>query len=516
MLTQFDYPGILDLYRNSSEDVTRPAFFEDLNLIQIIDKISFEWGEQLETYFYFPANEASEEYRRRVYKDIKGLGLYSAFKGFAERMTGAEKAAQNRTDCVQPLQKAAWNIYCAVEYTESVCDLKDALMAQRAGICSEGVGKLADLLAEYTSAEEFIKLKQESEKLMDRMSSYRVRMTYENNRVVVESFESSGETAEYEQFLRFFNTEKIKDFINPFDHTIEHAMLERSVLSRFVKKEPEFFTEVENFEKQYPEYILPELSKMKNEVQFYLSFCKFQMKMEEKGLTFCFPTSDNEKQVNASGLYDLALACANMDRTLSNDGDYVVPNDFYLEDNENFFVLTGPNQGGKTTFARSLGQLVYFTKMGLAAPAQSANIHYYNDLLTHFSVEESVETGRGKLKEELIRLSPMMEEKYVNSFVIINELFTTAASYDACIMGKNVLRHFIKQKCHGIYVTHLHDLCNADESVTGICAMLDAEGKQNYKVSRENIEYADCAKNQVNKHRLGYEQLKERLSVKNH
>lgn len=516
MLTKFDYPGILDLERNSSEDVARPAFFEDLNLIQIIDKISYEWGEQLETYFYFPANEASEEYRRRVYRDIKGLGLYPAFMSFVERMNNAERAAQNRVDCVQPLQKAAWNICCAVEYTEGVCDLKNALSGVRADMCSEGVGKLSDLLTEYTSTEEFSNLMVEARQMLYRMSSYRVRMTYENNRVVVESFESDGAQADYEQFLRFFNTEKIKDFINPFDHTIEHAMLERSVLSRFVKNEPEFFTEVEKFEKQYPEYILPELSKVKNEVQFYLSFCKFQMKLEEKGLDFCFPTSDASKQVNAVGLYDLALACANMERTFSDDGDYVVPNDFYLAENENFFVLTGPNQGGKTTFARSLGQLVYFTKMGLAAPAQSANIHYYYDLLTHFSVEESVETGRGKLKEELIRLSPMMEEKYINSFVIINELFTTAASYDACIMGKNVLKHFIKQKCHGIYVTHLHELCSADESVTGICAMLDAEGRQNYKVSRENIEYADCAKNQVNKHRLGYEQLRERLAVRIH
>ena len=149
--------------------------------------------------------------------------------------------------------------------------------------------------------------------------------------------------------------------------------------------------------------------------------------------------------------------------------------------------------------------------MGLEVAAVSANLHYFEDILTHFSVEESVETGRGKLKEELIRLAPMMEAKYDKSFVIINELFTTAANYDAIIMGTNVLQHFIKQFCTGIYVTHLHELCEADKAVTGICAMLDENGKQSFKISRENIDYAECAANQVNKHRLGYEQLKSRL-----
>ena len=142
----------------------------------------------------------------------------------------------------------------------------------------------------------------------------------------------------------------------------------------------------------------------------------------------------------------------------------------------------------------------------------AANVHYFNKILTHFTVEESVETGRGKLQEELVRLKPMMHGEGTKDFVIINELFTTAANYDAIIMGQRVLQHFIGQNCKGIYVTHLKELTQAHESVVSMRAMLDEQGKQNHKIVRKEAEDIACAINQVNKYRLKYEQLKERLS----
>ena len=125
--------------------------------------------------------------------------------------------------------------------------------------------------------------------------------------------------------------------------------------------------------------------------------------MEKAGFAFAEPEVRLSGRMEAEGLYDLALALMSIGR-----GGKVVPNDFYLDPSEQFFVLTGPNQGGKTTFARSLGQLVFFTKLGLDVPAKSATVLYFSRILTHFSVEESVETGRGKLMDELVRLAPMM------------------------------------------------------------------------------------------------------------
>ena len=122
-----------------------------------------------------------------------------------------------------------------------------------------------------------------------------------------------------------------------------------------------------------------------------------------------------------------------------------------------------------------------------------------------------METGRGKLQEELVRLKPMMEENRQGTFVVINELFTTAASYDALIMGRKVLEHFIGLGCMGIYVTHLKELITAHEQAAGLQATLDAERIQTFEIRRGEAPDIACAENQVNKYRLTYEQLKERL-----
>lgn len=157
--------------------------------------------------------------------------------------------------------------------------------------------------------------------------------------------------------------------------------------------------------------------------------------------------------------------------------------------------------------------MVYFAKMGLDVPAEAAFLPYYTDILTHFSVEESVETGRGKLKEELARLAPMMESVSASSaaFVVINELFTTAANYDACIMGKRVLEFFLGQGDMGIYVTHLKELAEEHPGIVSLRAMVDEAGRQTFRIARGKAADSASAVNQVRKYRLTYEALKERL-----
>lgn len=497
------FESILDLHRSSYKDELRPSFYVDFNVDQIIDRICKNWGENISSfYYYLPADKESEDYRREVMADVKIVSLNEVLMSFVRKMKQHQEIINKKEFVRRDIQKAAWHISEVMQYGEALQELLGAL--QEADIRSQGMISLKESLETYLASEEFKTMYQTAGELQQERNSYRFKVKYSNNQVVVSEGEIAGT---YDKFLKDNLTEPEKPMKSPFVENADLVSLEMLIIEILQKKKPKLFKNTIDFYEKYKDYAKEVYIQLGKELPYYLAFYKFEEKMQKKGFTFTAPTVDETQDMFATGLYDLALAYVN-----SEEDKEVTTNDVVYHAGETFIVLTGPNQGGKTTFARSLGQMMYFTKMGLDVPAMAANVHHFNRILTHFTVEESVETGRGKLQEELVRLKPMMNEEGTNDFVIINELFTTAANYDAIIMGQRVLQHFIGQNSKGIYVTHLKELTEAHESVVSMRAMLDEQGKQNHKIVRKEAEDIACAINQVNKYRLKYEQLKERLS----
>jgi len=505
------FESILDK-KEPVKGVTRPAFFLDLNIDQILERITKGDRGILEYFEYFPFDAECEGYRHDVFADIKENALYDALLTFNTIYNEFRDIENKKKSTRIDLQRPVWHFWGMEIYTRAITELKKAL--GNAKLTSDGFKGLKELLEAYTGTQDFILMSEKAAKLKADLLNLTVYANYENGRIQVtveDSNENNGEdeyenTAEYEDFLEQICAVNEKEFVNPFAVTDELTSFEQEIVKIVAKKNPDIFKVAEKLYKDIPEFEEKVFSRFADEIRFYLSYYEFEQKMIRAGFSFASPITSESQNICAKGLYDLALACVNNEK-----GKPVISNDLAFEKNELFFVLTGPNQGGKTTFARSLGQLIYFTKIGLDVPAVSATVPYFSDILTHFSVEESVETGRGKLMEELVRLSPMMKEYKDNAFVVINELFTTAANYDAIIMGQNVLKHFLDEGCHGIYVTHLRELCDIDERIVGLSAQLDENGKQNFKIQKKSVDYEGCAKNQVEKYGLGYDKLAERL-----
>ena len=556
------FVSILDPAENPDKERPRPVFLTDLNLDQIIDRICRDWGENVEKYYSrFPADASCEDYRRKVFGDVKQTEVYKALCEFVERMKARREVFVKKEEVEHKLQRAAWHIREVDDYCGAFTELYKALEGIQ--LFSEGLKEFRTYLGQYLATEEFREMRQSAAGLLEELNTFRLVLTYENDRITLTEGEIQGA---YDAFLEGCFPGQNKRMKSPFETTPGLLELEKELLQVFRKKNPGFFQRAEAFYQRYDYYAQEELIRFASEIRFYLSYCCFERKMQERGFEFCVPVMAerpwggqeaaaqekagagshgqgaaaqekagagshgqeaagqesaeagscrqgihgqevSEQGMSASGLYDLALACANRageKEIVSNDMEYKI--------NEGFFVLTGPNQGGKTTFARSLGQLIYLAKMGLDVPARKARLYRFPGLLTHFSVEESVETGRGKLMEELERLANMMTDSCAGSFVVINELFTTAANYDACIMGKRVLEHFLAQGCMGIYVTHLAELAEAHPQVVSLKAMLDEKGMRSFRIERGRAaDYANAA-SQVRQYGLTYEQLKERLN----
>ena len=503
------FTSILDLGEAENGAKIKPAFFNDLNLDKVLDNIQYQWVSDIKTfYYYFPVDKKCEAYRRDIYSEVKKPQIFKALMDYVNCMRERKSAFDKKEQVEIELQKAVWHLWEIYYYCKAFENLNKNL--KEANVKSDGFISLSEFLDNYESSPELSAMKEEAYALHDELCGFKLILTFENNIISLSEGKPGGE---YEKFLDNAFHEHKEQLKSPFLESLHLSNLEVELINVFKKKNPEFFKKLVNFYEKYEIYADEILLRFDREIGFYLSFYKFQEKMQSAGFEFTKPTTDEEKELSATGVYDLALACTNM-----KIGKEVVANDMLYGKDEQFFVVTGPNQGGKTTFARSLGQLIYLAKMGLDVPAVSANIHYFSNILTHFSVEESIATGRGKLKEELDRLAPMMCAEYENAFVIINELFTTAANYDACIMGKRVLGHFIKQHCRGIYVTHLKELSEGNSSVVSLKALVEEHKENNrtkairkYKILRSPAEDMGYADDLVDKHGLSYGQLKERL-----
>lgn len=496
--------SILDLYVRDYDPEVSLSFYQDLNLLRIIEKLTSKWGKDIRKYFrYLPGTAEETAYRRAIYGDIKKSDVFDALTAFIDKLSDVEMLRREKEKVMTVRQRAVWQIREAECYFNAYEELAKALA--EADLSSDGFREFLKILEDILGSDDYKKLKEETTLLLKEIKELRFIITYEKDRVSVALGELPGEGA-YSEMLEKDGGRKINRLKNPFIADASLTEFENACLDIVAKKKPAFFKSLESVAGRYENSDMPVLKRFEQEVLFYLSFRSLQTEMEAKGFCFATPEAYEDGKMEAKGLYDLALALTSL-----STGKKVIANDLYYEKGDRFFVLTGPNQGGKTTFARSLGQLVYFSRMGLDVPAESAGVPFFPDIQTHFSVEESVETGRGKLKEELIRLAPMMEENKKGTFVIINELFTTAASYDATIMGKKVLKHFTDLGCMGIYVTHLKELTEGTEGVVSLRAMLDDNRIQNFKILRGVAEDTPCAENVVNKYRLTYDQLKERL-----
>lgn len=492
------------------EAATAPDFFVDLNLDQIVAAITTGKEEyNLPPFFYVSLNDIETiTYRNEIMQDLEDASVIEPIKAFAQDMRIMREHLKQSEKLYYNYQKE-WLFLDAVEiYCNAV-----SILAQELSHCdltSAGCSSLRNYLTSYTQSSPFTSLLQETTQLKADLSAVQYCMRIKGATIEVQKYESQADySASVEKTFEKFKRGAVKDYKAKFSEWPNMNHVEAQVLDFVAQLNPELFRRLDDYCVKHSDYLDDTIAIFDREVQFYVAYLGYVAVFKQAGLTFCYPkVSDQTKTVIADECFDLALTYK-----LIHDKSSVVCNDFYLSGPERIFVVSGPNNGGKTTFARTFGQLHYMASLGCPVAGRQAQLFHFDRLFAHFEREENIKNLRGKLQDDLVRIHSILEKASPNSIVIMNEIFTSTTSQDALFLSKYVLEEIIKRDLLCVCVTFLDELSSMSEKTVSVVSTIVPENPtlRTYKLVRKPSDGLAYALSLAEKYRLTYALLQERL-----
>ncbi|WP_427113940.1 MutS-related protein [Megasphaera sueciensis] len=482
--------------------------FHDLHLSVIIaEALRGREEYRLEEYFYSPVLHKEEViYRQEVMQDISRPDVCSCIESFASHMKESRRWEQQAAACYDIYEKASLQLRAICAYVEGTDTLYAGLRA--AGVLSEGMQSFLAYMESYYTSPAFQRLWNTSAETALSLEGVVYALYLQDAAIEVRPYEGEADVSHRMQtfFARFF-TEETPRFSGDTIHKDGLNHIEARIVQKLAAIYPHVFEGLLSFCGQAKQFREDTLLQFERESQFFLAYLTCIRSGKERGLLFCYPEAASEKsEIYCEQAYDLALAIQ------SGKDTRLVPNSFSLRGTERNMVVTGPNQGGKTTFARMIGQLVYLASLGLPIPAKTGRIFLPDAIYTHFERQEREVTANGKLQDDVERIYDILQQATTNSLIIINEMFASAVLKDSLCLGRKVMHIISRKDLYCVYVTFLEDLASFDEkTVSMVCTIAPDLKMRTYQIVRQPADGKAYAYALAARYNLGREDIIRRV-----
>lgn len=294
---------------------------------------------------------------------------------------------------------------------------------------------------------------------------------------------------------------------DPFSAAMEKSV--SNILKKIVK-------DIRDVLRKYIDISGYSLTSISPELIFYIRWASLIRKIQKLNLPICKPQviPINQRVLQTDGLYNIKLAI----KAVNGEKIDIITNALDFNDERRIYILTGPNRGGKTTFTQAVGLMYLLAQHGIFVPASEFWFSPCDTIYTHFPADENKTVDLGRLGEESVRLSEIMQNSTENTLILMNETLATTNVEEGVYLARDIVRFMCHLGVRAIYNTHMHDLARnldkfnseamiksrAESLVTGI-----ENGKRSFHVQILPPQNASYARDIAIKYGITFEQLKE-------
>ena len=509
------YHSILFPYGRPDEQVSE-ELLGDLRIDSVLLKLSHGPDQLKYDTCYLPlTDKESVLFRHAVFQDMIRCELYKDFMSFQEMMDSLRLMEDQMKRLRLPVMRQRYFLNRMIEYKKHVLYLLDSL--EHSDLRSEGLKQFRKDLSDYAASDEFRKLSEETEDLKIKLQEIIFTISIRDNHVTIKKLapdclDQEGRTGFEQEIYHFFGqfTKSRTPFPPVGPGGLELNPVEEEILNALMTLFPEPFSLLEKYYKKQSSFVPKELVSYHQDMGFYTIWLEYILPKQDAGLSFCFPMiTEPSAGFVASNCFDLVLT-----DKMREDVHQVIRNNLVLHPGEHVLVLTGPNQGGKTTYARMIGQLFYLASLGVPVPGSVVKIFLPDHIFTHFERQESQQTLNGKLKDDIVRIHDILERATGSSLILINEMFSSTTLRDADWLAKKILDRVAGIGCFCLYVTFINALSDYLPGTVSLISQIGEDGqKRTYQILRAEPDGKAYAKSMVNQYALTYEAIKERIGT---
>lgn len=474
------FSSILFLNNHHTVLPAETSLFSDLNLDQIFSAALYHKEEyELTEFFYTPLCTKSEVYyRQKVMQDLVAGHMQSCINIFAEKMRDSRQWEDQAEKSYDPHSANSLHLRSISTYIEAVKKLRLEITEKKPR--SNGLNTFLSYVNEYVESDTFTLMCQEVDQIIHEFESIDYTLHIKGNDINIRPYNQEAALDPIiTEFFSRFEQENIPPAKQPSLKETRLNHVEEMIINQLALLYPDYFSRLNQFCNQIGDFRDSVITRFDREIQFYLAYLQCINTCKKWGLNFCYPIiSSTHKELFCTEGCDLALQLSTNTK--------VIGNTFALKGKERILIVTGPNQGGKTTFLRSFGQAHLMMSCGMITPSAAFQAPI-GRIFTHFKQEEDTKMQSGKFDEELSRMRDLIDQIHPGDFVLMNESFAATNEREGSEIAAGVLDALMQCKIRIIFVTHFyifaeHLFQKTDVRILFLRAMRQESGKRTFQL----------------------------------